>query len=363
MRIRKNANISAFLLHSNNHQTSFCQLNQSPWDIISFPHSSSSSLHQYHQVDGFESDYNVNLGENWSSIDSIGAIQRPATMRIRKNANISAFLQHTNHQSNFCQLNQSPWDIITFPPSSSSSLHHHHQVDGFGSDYNVNVDENWSSIHSIGAIQSNVTIDYELYKREDDLGFMGGDEDMVLCGKQPNGKEVKNGSNIICGDRGFDPQNESVWGTDKKKPPSPVSRSTAGPVGSRPRRAKKRAVAVTSNRNEFYYYSGFGPSWGKKRGPVGDKCTALNACDDTGIANGGNVCQTSGVDGDAGVEEEENAQQPDTAMMTESWSCEAGPTKEDLDYMDEEENDGEKGKVVKKRGRKPIKARSLKSLM
>ncbi|KAI3719466.1 hypothetical protein L6452_20365 [Arctium lappa] len=291
-------------------------------------------------------------------------------MRIRKNANISAFLytnSNHNHETNFCQLNQSPWDIITFPPSSPSSFHHH-QVDCFDSDYNVNLDENWSSVDSIGAIQSNVhgnvdntMKDYELYDdKEDDLGFMEGDEDMVLCGK-PNGKGwecgkvVKNGD-VMCEDHLFDLQNDAVWATGKKSPP--VSRSTAG---SRPRRAKKRVVAITSNPNEFYYYSGFGPSWGKKRGPVGNKCTTSNACD-TVTANGGNVCETSGVDGDMGVEEVEKRVEPDTTMMKESWSCEVGPTKEDLDYMDEEE-DVEKGKTVKKRGRKPIKARSLKSLM
>ncbi|KAJ9563506.1 hypothetical protein OSB04_008666 [Centaurea solstitialis] len=69
--------------------------------------------------------------------------------------------------------------------------------------------------------------------------------------------------------------------------------------------------------------------------------------------------------GDAGVEEEEKrVQQPDTTiMMTESWSCEAGPTKEEFGLYGRRRDDGEKGNVVKKRGRKPIKARSLKSLM
>ncbi|KAJ9563505.1 hypothetical protein OSB04_008665 [Centaurea solstitialis] len=131
-------------------------------------------------------------------------------MRIRKNANISAFLHtNSNNQTNFCQLNQSPWDIITFPPSSSSSLHH---------------PAKW--------------------------------------------EKVKNGSNIIYGDRGFfHLQNESVWGTTIRNHRRRIrGHPRRGPTGSRPRRAKKRAVAVTSNRNEFYYYSGFGPSWGKKRG-------------------------------------------------------------------------------------------------
>lgn len=56
------------------------------------------------------------------------------TMRIRKNAKISALLSSTTNltsdadesllKKNLCQLNQSPWDIITFPSSdSSSSLH------------------------------------------------------------------------------------------------------------------------------------------------------------------------------------------------------------------------------------------------
>ncbi|KAI3800542.1 hypothetical protein L1987_28633 [Smallanthus sonchifolius] len=71
MRIRKNA---AFLYTNSNLasdgadecklQKNLCQLNQSPWDIITFPSSSSS----FHQFDDTEVYY---IAGNGSSIDSV----------------------------------------------------------------------------------------------------------------------------------------------------------------------------------------------------------------------------------------------------------------------------------------------------
>ncbi|MFS8027055.1 hypothetical protein Hanom_Chr16g01494131 [Helianthus anomalus] len=272
-------------------------------------------------------------------------------MRIRKNAKTSAFLHTTSnnnnntiHETTLCLLNQSPWDIITFPASThSSSSTSIHLFDDFVTRYNVNAAANWSSpdsdkpiIQSVAStknsneceydiISENVdkkTRNYESYEKEEDkLGFMKG------CVKQE--------------DSFVDIQNDAVC-ADKKKAQT-VSKSCGN---------KKRAVN-TSKQNEFYYYSGFGPSWGKKRG-----CTTFNAC-------GTNVT-TSSNDGDMDVDVDEGEKRVghDTTTMKTVWSCQVVPGEEDFDHV-EQENDKEKDKekIVKKRGRKPIKARSLKSLM
>lgn len=94
----------------------------------------------------------------------------------------------------------------------------------------------------------------------------------------------------------------------------------AGP----PRRSRKKAPAAvsSSNGNEFYYYSGFGPRWAKKRG-------------ESSRNKQGNEM--------IGVAVDEN----------QFGDSENG----------EYEDDDEEEEVGKKRVRKRIKARSLKSLM
>ncbi|KAI3796540.1 hypothetical protein L1987_39215 [Smallanthus sonchifolius] len=291
-------------------------------------------------------------------------------MRIRKNAKPSAFL-HPNstlipddYDTTLCLLNQSPWDIITFPSTHSPSPQIH-LFDDFVTRYDVNRPANWSSarVDSGSAIQSaassvdcdydndNVNVNrngnrngnrnvddrvknYESYRKEDKLGFLKG------CVKEDN---------VI------DLQNDAVWATNKKAQPVSKSRGT-----------KKRAVAITPKQNEFYYYSGFGPSWGRKRGGSGNKCTTFNAHHTIVTTNSGDsVYESSGGVGDMDVEEDVKRVEPDTTtLMKTVWSCQVIPEKEDFDYVGEEEKNGkEKGKTVKKRGRKPIKARSLKSLM
>lgn len=90
-----------------------------------------------------------------------------------------------------------------------------------------------------------------------------------------------------------------------------------------PRRSRKKAPAAASSSNghDFYYYSGFGPRWGKKRG-----------------------------------ESSRNKQENEIIAVDQNQFC------EDSDNV-EYEDDDEEEVVGKKRVRKRIKARSLKSLM
>lgn len=120
-----------------------------------------------------------------------------------------------------------------------------------------------------------------------------------------------------------------------------ATKKSVKPAGETPRRtrAKKSSTSSSSsNPYEFYYYSGFGPRWGKKRGET---------CKNNG-------CSMPKILGD-----EHEIEPPRLAQIGD----------EDFDYAeyedeDEEDDEDEKNRDNgKKRVRKPIKARSLKSLM
>ncbi|KAM3361854.1 hypothetical protein P3S68_016708 [Capsicum galapagoense] len=96
--------------------------------------------------------------------------------------------------------------------------------------------------------------------------------------------------------------------------------------------------------SEYYYYSGFGPLWGKKRGPSTGK--------------------------------KKNTTPPAAAGAAEIYSSHDSTTQggqssspqmdnEGAEHVEDEDDDGEEVENCKliKRARKPIKARSLKSLM
>lgn len=164
-------------------------------------------------------------------------------------------------------------------------------------------------------------------------------DEIKLCGERDEegwqcGNVVKNG-NKICDYHLCEAHDYSVWTSTEKSEP------VLGPAKERrPRRYKKKP---TSNPLEFYYYSGFGPAWGKKRGSV-----------DT-VPNGYN--EASLVD-HMDVQEEKG-------QIFEAEMADVGPMKTESGYMDVYGDDqkGKVGIIGKKRGRKPIKERSLKSLM
>ncbi|KAK8639701.1 hypothetical protein V6N13_138072 [Hibiscus sabdariffa] len=121
------------------------------------------------------------------------------------------------------------------------------------------------------------------------------------------------------------------------------------PTGTRRGRARtsRRGSSSASNPYEFYYYSGFGPSWGKKRrGGYKVKGIGRNHFEPKEVENNGSVI---------------------TAQNNSALSSSQIDDSEEFDYVEEEEeeeeDDDENGDSGKKRTRKPIKARSLKSLM
>ncbi|XP_039069211.1 uncharacterized protein LOC120215666 [Hibiscus syriacus] len=113
------------------------------------------------------------------------------------------------------------------------------------------------------------------------------------------------------------------------------------PTGSRRERARasRKCSSPALNHYEFFYYSRFGPSWQKKR------------------RGGSRVREIM----DYHIEVKNNrivvTVQNNSAMSSSSQIDD----NEEFDYVDEE--DEENGDSGKKRMKKPIKARSLKSLL
>jgi len=116
-------------------------------------------------------------------------------------------------------------------------------------------------------------------------------------------------------------------------------------TGARRGRAKSAKKGSSSNSNpyEFYYYSGFGPLWGKRRG---DR-DAVNKNEDKDVDNGTII----------------DSMTQNTTPFSSSSPIE---NNRQFDYVEEEEEDDDDDKEEdsgKKRMRKPVKARSLKSFM
>lgn len=125
---------------------------------------------------------------------------------------------------------------------------------------------------------------------------------------------------------------------------APAAAAAAAAVaGARRARARAAKKGSSSNPYEFYYYSGFGPLWGRKRGDRGgadrSKRTEAKLLDNATISTTVTTSQST----------------PSSSSQFDN--------NEDFDYMDDDDEDDANGDSGKKRMRKPVKARSLKSLM
>ncbi|KAF7154417.1 hypothetical protein RHSIM_Rhsim01G0164400 [Rhododendron simsii] len=250
------------------------------------------------------------------------------------------------HSPHVCQLNQSPWDLLSFPPDSPSSPF---QVDGEESNYTAN----GSSANSIGAVESKASMKISLnvedknvsnYNHGIELGFRNGGT--ILCCKT-NGKSWKckkeaSKGHSLCEhhlahqlrDYNSLPAHPSAAAKKLEKP------AAIAPIRRRGRPRKVRAPhpppPAAANPYEFYYYSGFGPRWGKKRGvsshvPKPDRVEKEEIV--SGIVPHSSLAPSSEIESD------------------------------EFDYVEDEEEENNLNVKKMRRGRKPIKARSLKSLM
>ncbi|XP_012083342.1 uncharacterized protein LOC105642953 isoform X2 [Jatropha curcas] len=308
-------------------------------------------------------------------------------MRIRKNANLSSLISsHASGpeslQTHVCQLNQSPWDVIPFSQETyPSSLHQFEEEDSFNG--------NGSLGNSIGAVESSVaslmedaedkaamTVDnmiiddnYEMERIAEKKRVFDDYQEMKIgsefklkkggklhCCNKTDGKgwhcknETKEGHSIC--DHHFillkSYNNVSNSCISLPTSPSTKKQEKVNLAGGRRGRGKaaKKGSSSTSNPYEFYYYSGFGPLWGKRRG--GDKFGEGNK-------NESKESEINGMD----IGPRNTTPSPTTCSSIEHH--------EEFDFVDEDDDDEEDSENgdsgAKKRMRKPVKARSLKSLM
>ncbi|KAG5616302.1 hypothetical protein H5410_016126 [Solanum commersonii] len=159
-------------------------------------------------------------------------------MRIRKHVKIPLV------NNRVCQLNQSPWDVITFPnedpslfqpplPSSSN-----YQFVGSVDNGTFNdTDEASASVAEDVDVDVSFAAKTINQDKDDDIDMK---ELGLLMDKNNNGNKKQ-----------------------EKKHDAVLAKR--GNLHCFPTHAKKSSYS-SSNTNDFYYYSGFGPLWGKKRG-------------------------------------------------------------------------------------------------
>ncbi|XP_058754285.1 uncharacterized protein LOC131627443 [Vicia villosa] len=237
-------------------------------------------------------------------------------MRIRKNAKFSPLL-HTcsssllkngsftveNFQAHVCQLNQSPWDVIPFHSTNSIQFEDEDTIKT--GDFHRAFDESVVSMMDTEDADTNkhaIEIFNTTVLEEDNT------KKVVNINNNGAGKDLKS-DNIAVG---------------------PPRRGRGRP---------KKALGLSSNNNnDFYYYSGFGPLWGKRRGDSDNK-------------NGG-IPLGSG----------EDKVKVNVGVDVNVVPCYSENDIEELDYVDDYDDydDNDNGK---RRMRKPVKERSLKSLM
>ncbi|KAA3469360.1 protein ecdysoneless-like protein [Gossypium australe] len=264
-------------------------------------------------------------------------------MRIRKNKKLSWLIypQGSRAESvHVCRLNQSPWDVNPLPQEPYPSYLHHRL------EYEDSFNGNGGIGDSVGAVESEATMVGSKEQAIMKVGGMiiddSGDNDEIKTAKKTQCQEEEallqssNNNSSSSSDSG---NNMNPTSLTSKKADNQLTRSRRG---SGARTSRRGGSSSASNLNDFYYYSGFGPSWGKRRHGR-DKESEISK----------NL-----------VEVEKN----DTVTTAQNNSTLSSSSRiddnEEFDYVEEEEEEDDENEYSgEKRTRKPIKARSLKSLM
>ncbi|CAL0308583.1 unnamed protein product [Lupinus luteus] len=269
-------------------------------------------------------------------------------MRIRKNAKLSPlFFSFSSSsqggsfpvQTHVCQLNQSPWDVIPFDSDSIQFEGEDSVTAGNGAGDSILFVE---SVASMPRVDDMVMVD-DNHTIEIDNNC----DKVVAKASCCEGFDAKGWP---CKNEPKDGQSFCRHHLSSKKAVAAAARR-----GARARAAKKSTPSSSSsNPYEFYYYSGFGPLWGKQRG---------------GNRNGGEERNNS----NGAAEENSPMMESENTITTTTLSSDntngsvvlMDNNKEGFDYVDDndEEEDDANDDSGKKRMRKPVKARSLKSLM
>ncbi|KAL2575694.1 hypothetical protein GLYMA_16G034200v4 [Glycine max] len=307
-------------------------------------------------------------------------------MRIRKNAKLSPLLFSSSLssssssscvqggsvplESHVCQLNQSPWDVIPFDSDSIQ----------FKLDDNFTAgNNNGSAVNSFAAVQSVASMMDAGNKTTCHSTVM---VDLVA----PTNIDATVNMTNPCqfhDDKGWPCKNEAGQGqsfceqhlsyslltplhhtSSKKSQPSATGTRRGKTRGAAGKKAAAVAAAgASSNPYEFYYYSGFGPSWSKRRGDRngGGEGSKNNS---VGVENSTMVESENVVGGGADdVVDDINGNVASVEVVPSVSEMEHDGI---IDYVDDDEEEEEEEVLDdsgKKRMRKPVKARSLKSLM
>ncbi|XP_020214524.1 growth-regulating factor 1 [Cajanus cajan] len=289
-------------------------------------------------------------------------------MRIRKNAKLSPLLFSScveggsvPVETHVCQLNQSPWDVIPFDSDSIQFQLHPTFPAG----------NNGTAPHSFGPVESLASImdtDNSHHAMTTIVPLNNNKVATMNIGAtapMPNPCQKFDNKGWPCkveASQGQSFCNQhlslSLSVPYNKKPQTQVQAqvqaqaqaqaqaqsSATGTRRSKSRAAGKKAAAGSSNPYEFYYYSGFGPLWGKRRGDrngEGSKSGLNSTVESEDVAVDDINDNVAGVGGGTSVSEMDN--------------------EGIIDYVDDDEEEVDDS--GKKRMRKPVKARSLKSLM
>ncbi|KAK9749427.1 hypothetical protein RND81_02G124700 [Saponaria officinalis] len=284
-------------------------------------------------------------------------------MRIRKNA---PRVVEGKTSYLICQLNRTPWDDDSFFNQ------------GF---WDNDLPLNNSSDDSIPASDSNPSGDSMELSLEDlensHSPENGGDGDEI-------GGRDGTPAMLPPGPPPLPPKKVAV------SPPLATTASTFPKKRGRPRKPVHAVSPGNNNRNsnsnsngnsnnnnfdngnpyQFYYYSGFGPSWGKRRGGTRFGPDPSN-CNGNGNDNGNDTPGCSSTTRESNMSEDDeiiimddDENKGSNKSVIESFDSVLA-AKRELDYIDDEEDEDEDEDLLYggKRARKPIKARSLKSLM
>ncbi|KAK6141493.1 hypothetical protein DH2020_024771 [Rehmannia glutinosa] len=278
-------------------------------------------------------------------------------MRIRKHAKISPLLYAaaslkpgTVLQTHVCQLNQSPWDVMKFsPPSTPPPPPPPSQANGDG------VSGGNGSLGNHVSVVERELNRWRQWEYSDDTAAEKAEEPPPPLPPPPPAPAEKNEKKNLCcktDGKSWQCQREASKGNSlcdhhlslvksyNNSSHHASKKSEKLPVEARRRTTRPKKAPTTSsssNPHEFYYYSGFGPRWGKKRGENKNNASSMPNNHD-----------------------HEDEIDPHTKFGFGDLDEDSDSTEYEEDDEDDDEEMRDNGK---KRVRKPIKARSLKSLM
>ncbi|KAF5184958.1 Growth-regulating factor like [Thalictrum thalictroides] len=304
-------------------------------------------------------------------------------MRIRKHARISApssSIVPDPPAAHVCELNRSPWDVISF----TSLTQEYEFQDKINGDYTCHSVERESvyAPHSNGSKKEKYwakKVKKEMIEEEEEVNGNDDDDDRVKTKKKI--KTKREDMDYICCNKadgkGWHCKNEAKEGQllcehhleqlktyhynyssykvcskksikVKPEPEVVVSTVAAKTVVAAANKKKKRARVSATSPTDFYFYSGFGPSYStgrKRRAGIEikkeEEGSIVDATNNT-QASSSSVVHAAQDPVDDGLNNDDHVVD---------------------DFYEDTDDDDDKIEDGKKRIRKPIKARSLKSLL